>query len=38
MLNVKLDEKLYKMSFKALPVKIQRSKTLQIGLSNLHDA
>ena len=27
MFNIKLDEKSYKMSFKVLPVKIQREKT-----------
>ena len=29
MFNIRLEEKLYKMSFKALPVKIQRSKNRQ---------
>ena len=29
MFNIKLEEKLYKMSFKALPVKMQRSKNRQ---------
>ena len=34
MLNIKLEEKSYKMSLKALPVKIQRSKNRgQLGLS-----
>ena len=31
MFNLKLEEKSYKMSFKALPVKIQRSKNRQGG-------
>ena len=31
MFNIKLEEKSYKMSFKALPVKIQRSKSRQGG-------
>ena len=31
MLNIKLEEKSCKMSFKALPVKIQRSKNQQGG-------
>ena len=35
MFNIKLEEKSYKTSFKALPVKIQRSKNRQIGLTCL---
>ena len=31
MFNIKLEEKSYKISFKALPVKIQRSKKRQEG-------
>ena len=31
MFNIKLEEKSYKMSFKALPVNIQRSKTARGG-------
>ena len=31
MFNIKLEEKSYKMSFKALPLKIQRSKNRQGG-------
>ena len=32
MFNIKLEEKPYKMSFKALPVKIQRSENRQAGV------
>ena len=38
MFNIKLEEKSYKMSFKALPVKIQRSKNRQGKGQNVHPA